>query len=92
MSIKAVLKAMGIPAFGHGLLKPYSNCEAKIGENNKVKNSVSYLDKMYMSPGYPDAFFEGTPWEHFTQGDAELALNAASQILIWAKAAIPECQ
>ncbi|MHB1709397.1 MAG: HEPN domain-containing protein [Thermoplasmataceae archaeon] len=91
MSIKAVLKAMGIFAFGHGLLKLYNDCEQRIGKNDKVKDSISYLDKMYMSPRYPDAFSEGAPWEHFTRGDAELASSAASTILNWAKAAIPEC-
>ena len=88
MAVNAVLKSVGRDAFGHGLLKLYESCENLFGSNRLIKNAVSYLDKLYISPRYPDAFTEGSPWEHFTAGDAELARNSAEQILHWAQGVV----
>lgn len=91
MSIKAVLKSFGKEGFGHGLLKLFGECEEILGRNRDVRNGVSYLDKLYITPRYPDAFTEGSPWEHFTENDAELAKNAASKVIKWAKEVLSQC-
>ncbi len=84
MALKSVLKAVGRDSFGHGLLRLYRDCTGIIGGDPDITGSVSYLDKLYITPRYPDAFTEGSPWEHFTKGDATLAKDAAEKILAWA--------
>lgn len=73
MAIKSALKALGRNAYGYGLLKLYDELSTILTRKDDVRNAVSYLDKLYISPRYPDAFAEGSPWEHFTENDANIA-------------------
>ncbi len=91
MAIKSVSKALGKNAFGHGLLKLYDEISYISGNNKKVRNAVSYLDKMYIQPRYPDAFTEGSPWEHFTENDAATAKKSAEIIISYVKKEMIQC-
>lgn len=92
IALKALLKAFGKDAFGHGLLKLYDSCEQLFRNNGTIKNEVSYLDKFYTLPRCPEVFTEGSPWEHFTEGDAEMAKKASNEILLWATELVKECK
>ncbi len=91
MAIKSILKALGKNAFGYGLLKLYDEVSAIFSGNDDVHNSVSYLDKLYISPRYPDAFAEGSPWEHFTANDAITAKKSAEIIIFHVKREMVRC-
>lgn len=91
MAIKSVLKAVGRNAYGHGLLKLYDELSVILTRKNDVRNAVSYLDKLYIAPGYPDAFTEGSPWEHFTENDANMAKNSAQIIISYVKTEMVQC-
>jgi HEPN domain-containing protein len=43
------------------------------------------LDKLYAPTRYPDALGDELPSEVFGPEDAELALEAASALLVWAQ-------
>ncbi|MEM0139006.1 MAG: HEPN domain-containing protein [Ferroplasma sp.] len=91
MAIKSILEGVGKNAFGHGLLKLYEEVSSILGGNDDVFNSVSYLDKLYISPRYPDAFTEGSPWEHFTENDAITAKKAAKIVISYVEREMAKC-
>jgi len=91
MAIKSVLKALGKNAYGHGLLKLYDELSVILTRKNDVRNAVSYLDKLYIAPRDPDAFTEGSPWEHFTDIDADVAKSSAQVIISYVKREMVQC-
>ena len=91
LAIKSILVGFGKNAFGHGILKLYSDVSEIFGQEPKIASSVSYLDKLYITPRYPDAFTEGSPWEHFTINDAMLAKESAGKILNYVKMVMKQC-
>ncbi len=91
LAIKSTLISVGKNAFGHGLLKLYKDISAIFGNDADVGNSVSYLDKLYIAPRYPDAFTEGSPWEHFTLNDALLSKESALKIMNYVKKVMKQC-
>ena len=91
MAIKSILKALGKNAFGHGLLKLYDEVSAIFSNNDDVRNSVSYLDRLYISPQHPDAFTGDSPWEHFTANDATTAKKSAEIIIFYVKREMVKC-
>ena len=91
LAIKSILVSMGKNAFGHGLLRLYKDVSEIFGKDINVENSVSYLDKLYITPRYPDAFTEGSPWEHFTLNDALLSKESALKIINYVKKVMRQC-
>lgn len=91
LAIRGILVGLGKNSFGHGILKLYLDVTKIFNNDKSVENAVSYLDKLYISPRYPDAFTEGAPWEHFTINDAALSKDAASKIIAYTKEVMSSC-
>ena len=83
LALKAILRAVGRPAFGHNLIQLYREAqELCSGGGDDLMLCVGYLDKLHVPPRYPDAFTEGSPFERFTRQEAEMASNARKRLLI----------
>jgi len=82
LALKALLRAMGKPAFGHNLVALFNDLVNYCGNaGDRLRFCVGYLDKMYVMPHYPDAFVEGVPFERYTREETVEALNRASLII-----------
>lgn len=83
-ALKALLRSLGRPAFGHNLVALFSEvrdlCD---GVDNELALCVGYLDKLYVPPRYPDAFAEDVPYERFTKQESEMARGCAERIVKW---------
>lgn len=82
-ALKALLRALGREAFGHNILAFYREAIGICEEGEALEACVSYLDKLYIPPRYPDAFPEGFPAERFTRSDAERARECARRVIEW---------
>jgi len=90
LALKALLRAMGKPAFGHNLVVLFNDLVNYCGNaGDRLRFCVGYLDKMYVMPHYPDAFVEGVPFERYTREEAVEALNRASLIINWVRGRSP---
>ncbi|MFP3259095.1 MAG: HEPN domain-containing protein, partial [Caldivirga sp.] len=71
LALKALLRAMGKPAYGHNLVALFNDLVNYCGNvSDRLRFCVGYLDKMYVTPRYPDAFVEGVPFERYTREEA----------------------
>ncbi len=82
-ALKALLRALGRQAFGHNVLSFYREASEICGGSEEIEDCVSYLDKLYITPRYPDAFPEGFPAEHFTKRDALKAKECSEKVIKW---------
>ncbi len=91
LAIKGILLAMGKNASGHGILKLYKDVSKIFKTDQNIENSVPYLDKLYILPGHPDAFTEGSLWEHFIINDAIASREAAKNIIEFTEKVMASC-
>ncbi|WP_084019824.1 HEPN domain-containing protein [Vulcanisaeta thermophila] len=89
-SLESILRALGRPAFGHNLVA-FLNELVSIcpGLTSELRFCVGYLDKMYVTPRYPDALTEGVPYERYTREEALKAYECAESIMNWVKGCSP---
>jgi len=89
-AMKAVLRALGKPAFGHNLVA-FLNELANLCPNvsSRVRFCVGYLDKMYAAARYPDALIDGAPFERYTMEEAAEARACAEEVIMWVKGCSP---
>ncbi|BDC00068.1 HEPN domain-containing protein [Saccharolobus caldissimus] len=81
-AVKALLQYRGIERRGHSILHLIQN------PPNEILECVTYLDKQYTPTRYPDVYDEGSPYEYYTEKDAEECINCALKILNWVKGEI----
>ena len=85
-ALKALLRGVGRPAFGHSVKKFVEELVEFCGiVPEDVFECAIMLDKMYIPTRYPDAFPEGSPYEYYTRNDAEKAKRCAEKIIEWVK-------
>lgn len=78
-AVKAVLRALGKPAFGHALSTLIMELKPPEGLLNKVKR----LDRHYLAPRYPNQWVEKAPIDYYTREDAEEAIGIAEEVMKW---------
>jgi len=88
LALKALLRSLGRPAFGHNILSFYGEAAEMCGGSKELEECVIYLDKLYIPLRYPDAFPEGSPSEHFTEGDARRAKECSRRVLEWVEGCV----
>ncbi|MGC8571376.1 MAG: HEPN domain-containing protein [Caldivirga sp.] len=90
LSVRALLKALGKPAFGHNLVALFNDLSGYCSNvSSRLRFCIGYLDKMYVTPRYPDALTEGIPYERYTREEAEEASNCARLVVDWVKGCSP---
>jgi HEPN domain-containing protein len=68
---------------GHSEARSHSILEIAraMGMNDETARIAKRLDQYYISTRYPDAFATGSPFEYFTQEQAEEAVRLASRMV-----------
>ena len=79
---KALLRGLGLPAFGHsvlGLVGEIENQGLPITED--IRQCARTLDRHYIPPRYPDAYPVGSPFEFYDRETAEKATACTQEVL-----------
>jgi len=83
-AIKALLRGLGLPSYGHSISRLFKVVEENLGSTKKeIVEAAKTLDKYYVPTRYPNAWVEGSPEEYYTRRDAESAIRCAEQIIGW---------
>jgi len=81
-ALKALLERIGARPFGHVLTRLLKAVEdSGIEVPPDLYDLTKTLDKLYITPRYPNGLVEGAPVEFFTREEAERALSFAREIL-----------
>ncbi|MGC9106518.1 MAG: HEPN domain-containing protein [Thermoprotei archaeon] len=78
-AVKALLQHKGIERRGHSITHLLEN------PPTDILQCATFLDKQYVPSRYPDVYPEGSPYEYYTERDAEECINCALKILNWVK-------
>jgi len=82
-ALKAVLEEMGAEAWGHSVVALLQSVAPTLSasEYSAVRRCAQRLDQFYVPARYPNGWQEGSPYEHYTQEDAEEAIDCARRIV-----------
>jgi HEPN domain-containing protein len=81
-SIKALLRGLGKPAFGHSILKLVGELrETGLRAPEELENLARLLDRHYVPPRYPNAYPAGSPFEFYDLRVAQEAIESAQRLL-----------
>jgi HEPN domain-containing protein len=78
-AVKGLLQFRGVEKRGYSISHLLEN------PPEDVLQCAIFLDKQYTPSRYPDVYDEGSPYEYYTQKDAEECINCAIKILNWVK-------
>lgn len=90
-ALKALLWAVGRPAFGHNIIALFRDASQICPADPGLEERIAYLDKLYIMPRDPEAFPEGAPVDHFTRGEAARARKCAEAVIRWIGACLATC-
>lgn len=79
-AVKALLKGLGISAYGHSIVKLFKDLETYGLDTQNLTSCARTLDRHYVPARYPDAFTEGSPFEFYDDKTALEALGCAEKI------------
>ena len=79
-AVKALLKGLGISAYGHSIIKLLKDLETYSLNVHTLTSFARILDRHYVPARYPDAFTEGSPFEFYDEKTALEALDCAEKI------------
>jgi HEPN domain-containing protein len=79
---KALLRGLGLPAFGHSVLGLVGEMERQgLSITEEVRQCARTLDRHYIPPRYANAYPAGSPFEYYDQETAEEAIACAQTVL-----------
>lgn len=84
MAMKALLRGIGQPGWGHDLVKRGNAVRELFGPGLvpvELDEALKRLSVHYVASRYPDTFAEGTPADHYSVGIAGSALADAEEVL-----------
>lgn len=88
MAVKALLRGLGLPIYGHSVSRLLSNLSSQgVTVSSDAMRSAKILDRYYVPTRYPNAWAEGAPHEYYVEADAEEALTNAGTVLEWVEEA-----
>lgn len=79
-AVKALLKGLGVSAYGHSIIKLLKDLEVYNLDFEDLKPCARTLDRHYVPARYPDAFTEGSPFEFYDDKTALEAISCAEKI------------
>lgn len=86
--LKALLRGLGKPAYGHSLTRLLTQLgETGLELDSEILRSGQLLDRHYIPTRYPDAYAEGSPHELYDDQTAKEAQDAAARIVSWVEGA-----
>ena len=81
-SVKALLRGLGKPAFGHSILKLVKELkETGVSAPEELESFARSLDRHYVPPRYPNAYPAGSPFEFYDARVAQEAIESAERLL-----------
>jgi HEPN domain-containing protein len=84
-AVKAVFQKLNAAAWGHSVLDLMKVLSKKTAVNEDLLNCARTLDRYYLPTRYPNSFESGSPYEYFTEKDAEDALVYSRRIIEFCK-------
>lgn len=79
---KALLRGLGLPAFGHSVLRLVGEMEKQgIPISERVQQCARTLDRHYIPPRYANAYPAGSPFEYYDRETANEAIACAKTVL-----------
>ena len=79
---KALLRGLGLPAFGHSVLGLAGEMEKQgIPITEEIRQCARTLDRHYIPPRYPVAYPVGSPFEFYDRETADKAVACAQVVL-----------
>lgn len=87
-ALKALVRGLGRPAFGHSVHRLVEQAErAGIGVPAKIADAARELERHHIPSRYPDAYPSGSPYEFYREQDAHLAIGHTEAVLRFAQEA-----
>ena len=81
-ALKALLRGLGRPAFGHSTSSLVEKVqELGIAVPQEIVDTARQLARHYIPSRYPDAYPTGVPPEYYRDNDAEQAISCAGKIV-----------
>lgn len=81
-ALKALLRGLGRPAFGHSILSLMNEVKNEgLSVDSSLYRAARMLDRHYMAPRYPNQWAEGSPIDYYDRETAEDAVRCAESIL-----------
>lgn len=80
-AVKALHLHSGQEAWGHVISKLLRELPQAITVPDELIEKARVLDGYYISPRYPNAYAEGSPFEHYGILQSEQAIRYASEII-----------
>jgi HEPN domain-containing protein len=79
---KALLRGLGLPAFGHSVLRLISEMEKQgLTITEEIRQCARTVDRHYIPPRYANAYPAGSPFEYYDRETAEKAITCAQAVL-----------
>lgn len=85
-ALKALLRGLGRPAFGHSASTLVEKIEELgIPVPKEIADSARELERHYIPSRYPDSYPAGAPFEYYRDEDADKAITCAQMIVEFVK-------
>jgi HEPN domain-containing protein len=81
IALKAALNALGLEMRGHDLSLLLSELASYEPDVKRFSDDARRLDQYYIPTRYANAFYSGSAMEHYTQAQANEAVEQAQSIL-----------
>jgi len=80
-AVKALFQKAGGEARGHSVTDLLAHLPPAFAPDPALQELAKTLDRHYIPPRYPNAHPAGAPYEYYTKGDAEKAIDSGERIL-----------
>jgi HEPN domain-containing protein len=80
-AVKALFQKLGADAWGHSVSALLSSLPAETGASQELVEKGKELDKHYIPPRYPDSHPQGAPFDYYTRGEAERAIENGEAVI-----------
>ena len=80
-ALKAVFQKAGGAAWGHSVAALAQALPEEMRPPDTLVDAAKELDKHYIPARYPNSHPQGAPFEYYTRGEAEGAIDRAGRIL-----------
>lgn len=84
LAVKALLHGLGTGPWGHDLVRLGRSLAEAVGEplSPSLETALIRLSRLYIATRYPDAHPAGSPGEHYSGEDADLALQDLGLVIV----------
>ncbi|ASJ10324.1 DNA-binding protein [Thermococcus sp. P6] len=82
LAVKAILRGLGLAPVGHSITRLFRELKDRgFGIPKTILYRAMELDRNYITPRYPDAYPEGSPYEYYSEEIARELVSYAETII-----------